>query len=451
MKLINQRVAWVEGILLEPQHFQQQERFLEHALAERISQTIAYGWGLTELSIDRALLGQGKVGLSSIRGAFIDGSAFDLPVDAPLPEPWDAHGAVAGEEICLALKLDMAGVPLVDLSGSARHARYTAATAEVADRTYGVAEEASPRTTLVQVGQLQTRLVSRSSLGGSDAAISIARVLDRMASGEVRLDPAFVPPTLDAHASANLVDVARDIHGLIVTRLEAFSRQDAPSQRMGNLSDLLELMLTQVLGEYRLALQHALTLRPLHPERLYQMLMGLLGRLCMLPGAPDGSGLPPYDHANPGPSYRALWAELRRALSLVIESPAVALTFGEGDERFSICTNDPHWRLQKIIFAVKAQVAANRLRNDFPLHAKLGPVETINQLIDLQLPGVRMTNVALPPRHIPYYPDGVYFEVDSHGPAWTELLASSAMALSIVGDFPGLQVEAWGLREVSTR
>jgi type VI secretion system protein ImpJ len=106
--------------------------------------------------------------------------------------------------------------------------------------------------------------------------------------------------------------------------------------------------------------------------------------------------------------------------------------------------------LQKIVLVARAHMPADRLRNDFPLQAKLGPVETMKQLIDLQLPGARLSSMALPPRHVPYYADGVYFEVESHGAAWNELMSSSAMALSVVGEFPGLHVEAWGLREVAT-
>ena len=87
------------------------------------------------------------------------------------------------------------------------------------------------------------------------------------------------------------------------------------------------------------------------------------------------------------------------------------------------------------------------MRSYFPAQTKLAPVEKIVQLIDLQLPGVRITPMSSPPRHIPYYPNSVYFEVDNADPMYRDMLSGSAAALSIVGDFPGLRFEAWGLRQ----
>ncbi|HGM7842901.1 TPA: type VI secretion system baseplate subunit TssK, partial [Serratia marcescens] len=83
----------------------------------------------------------------------------------------------------------------------------------------------------------------------------------------------------------------------------------------------------------------------------------------------------------------------------------------------------------------------------FPAQVKLGPVEKIIQLIDLQLPGARLLPMASPPRHIPYYPNSIYFEVDHADPIYKEMMGGSAMALSIVGDFPDLRFDVWGLRQ----
>lgn len=67
--------------------------------------------------------------------------------------------------------------------------------------------------------------------------------------------------------------------------------------------------------------------------------------------------------------------------------------------------------------------------------------------MDLQLPGARLNALPNPPRQIPYYAQSTYFEVESTDPFWKQTLAGSAMALRIVGDFPDLRFEAWGLRD----
>ena len=63
----NNRVVWSEGLFLRPQHFQQQERYLEAYIEGRAATLHPYSWGLTELEIERDLLGIGKLGLRRAR------------------------------------------------------------------------------------------------------------------------------------------------------------------------------------------------------------------------------------------------------------------------------------------------------------------------------------------------------------------------------------------------
>ena len=51
------KVVWSEGLFLRPQHFQQQERYLESYVEGRAAALHNHSWGLTELTIDRDQLG----------------------------------------------------------------------------------------------------------------------------------------------------------------------------------------------------------------------------------------------------------------------------------------------------------------------------------------------------------------------------------------------------------
>jgi type VI secretion system protein ImpJ len=449
MNLYKHRIAWTEGSLLEPQHFQQQERHFEHAMDARMRQTVANCRGFSSLTLDDALLEQGLVALTGGAGIFPDGTPFAFPADAPLPSPCDPGVDCVGEVICLAIPLDVSGAPLVDLSDAPAGARYRVAVAEVADRNRGIAPEASPPIAVLQVGLLQARLASRRAITTMEAALPVARIRERLGNGALRLDENFLPPLLDAHACASLPATINELLGLLTQRLLALGRPDTSASGTGGMSDLLELLLIQSLGEYRLLLGHLLHTRPLHPEALFRALLGLIGRLGATPGcetlALDATYR--YDHDDPAAGFVPLVAALRRALSLVIEAPAVALDFRDRGDRIRVCATDPQLRLEKIVFVVAANAPAETLRTRFPAQAKFGPVEKIVQLIDLQLPGARMTAMPTPPRHVPYYPNSVYFEVDARDPLWPDTVSSAGMALSVVGDFPDLRIEAWGLRQ----
>ena len=52
----NSKVIWSEGMFLQPQHFQQQDRYLEHLVEGRTRPLTRFAWGFTRLEIDLAAL-----------------------------------------------------------------------------------------------------------------------------------------------------------------------------------------------------------------------------------------------------------------------------------------------------------------------------------------------------------------------------------------------------------
>ena len=50
------KILWSEGLFLRPQHFQQQDRWVEQALKARVAALGPYWWGVSELEIDRDAL-----------------------------------------------------------------------------------------------------------------------------------------------------------------------------------------------------------------------------------------------------------------------------------------------------------------------------------------------------------------------------------------------------------
>src|SRR5262245_2529097 len=103
------RVVWSEGLFLQPQHFQQQERYLERYLEARCQPLTPYGWGFTEIEFERDFLKIGKIGLRRLAGVFPDGTPFRMPDDDPLPAPLDVPVDLRDERIHLAVPLRRAG------------------------------------------------------------------------------------------------------------------------------------------------------------------------------------------------------------------------------------------------------------------------------------------------------------------------------------------------------
>ena len=72
------KVVWQEGMLLRPQHFQQNDRYYDHQLKARTQKLGSYAWGFLNLEIDRQFLNMGKLVLSQASGILPDGTLFEL-------------------------------------------------------------------------------------------------------------------------------------------------------------------------------------------------------------------------------------------------------------------------------------------------------------------------------------------------------------------------------------
>ena len=109
------RVLWSEGTFLQPQHFQQHDRFFETHVELRTRGLTPHSWGFLELVIDESLLELGKLALQSARGVLPDGTPFDCPGRDPLPPPMEVPATLRDTRIALTLPLRRPGVHEADL------------------------------------------------------------------------------------------------------------------------------------------------------------------------------------------------------------------------------------------------------------------------------------------------------------------------------------------------
>ena len=98
------------------------------------------------------------------------------------------------------------------------------------------------------------------------------------------------------------------------------------------------------------------------------------------------------------------------------------------------------------VLAVSADQPTEQIRNLFPNQIKIGSVEQIRELVNLQLPGIPLRPIPVAPRQIPYHAGCVYFELDKANDYWPLLKDSGGVAMHVGGDFPGLQMEFWAIK-----
>ncbi|HTS54434.1 MAG TPA: type VI secretion system baseplate subunit TssK, partial [Burkholderiales bacterium] len=187
----------------------------------------------------------------------------------------------------------------------------------------------------------------------------------------------------------------------------------------------------------------------LHPESLFQLCLALAGDLATFTHADKRPGeFPAYQHDDLQASFAPLIGDIRRSLSLVIERNAISIPLEERQYglRVARVPDRQLFRNANFVLAAGARVPVETLRQRLPMQAKIGPVERIRDLVNLQLPGILIHPMPVAPRQIPYHAGLSYFELEQGNELWKQLEASGGMALHIAGDFPELTLELWAIR-----
>lgn len=438
------KVVWSEGLFLRPQHFQQEARYLEDLVQKRAAPLRAYPWGVTELQLDQRLLGLGKLAVAVARGVFPDGTAFNIPDDDEPPAPLDLDENMRNELVHLALPVRRAGAVEIG-SGEADDglSRYRMREQEVRD-----AHGRNDTVAQLRVGSLHCRLLPDSAAREDYHCLGVARVVEVRADKAVVLDPGYVSPALDALRQAPLANFVKELQGLLHHRAEALAgRLGAAGQ--GGAAEIADFLLLQLVNRAEPLVTHLATLERLHPERLYVLAVTLAGELATFTSETKrASEFPPYRHDDLQGSFAPVVAALRQSLSMVLEQNAIPIALEERKYGIRVAALADRSLIGQATFvlAVNAQIPAEELRRRFPAQVKIGPVEQIRQLVNVQLPGIRVTALPVAPRQLPYHAGFVYFELDRASPLWTQMRTSGGFALHVGGEFPGIEMEFWAIK-----
>jgi type VI secretion system protein ImpJ len=439
----NNRIVWSEGLFLRPQHFQQQERHLETWIEGRTASLRPWAWGFTELEIERDLLAIGKLGLRRARGVFPDGTPFAMPENEPLPAPLEIGTQIRDQVIYLAVPLRKSGALQSTRGNSADLTRYRTRDQEARDVTTD-----SAMATELEVAALNTRLMAQNEPADDFARIPVAHVVECRADRQVVLDDRFIPTVSRSGSAGRLATFLMELQGLLHQRAEALAARAVASGR-GGASEIADFLMLQVINRYEPVVTHLATTPALHPEDLFRLTLEITGELSTLTAASRRPpAFPAYRHDSLRATFEPVINSLRACLSVVMEQNAIPIPLAQKKFGISVATVADQGLFDSAAFvlAARADVPSEDIRRLFPSQTKIGPVEKIRDLVNLQLPGIALQPMAVAPRQIPYHAGFAYFELDRSGDLWRALKGSGGIAIHQSGDFPNLAMELWAIR-----
>ncbi|MFJ3368180.1 type VI secretion system baseplate subunit TssK [Pseudomonas sp. NPDC086251] len=438
------KVIWQEGMLLRPQHFQHNDRYYDHQMKTRTQLLGSYTWGFLDLDFDVQYLNMGKLVIRRASGVLPDGSLFELGGNTE-PLVLDVPPETGNTPIYLALPL------VTENHIEARRpeqsdvlARYTVYEAQVADSNTG-----DDCISQVSCGRPDFKLL----LGErqSDQAyvkLKVCQVLGTTPAGVISLDPDFVPAYLQAHASSYLLSCLKEVISLLGHRGDTIAERIRSTGKVGG-AEVGDFMMLQLINRTELLLRHYLGLQQVHPEELYRTLLTMLGDLATFSNDSKRPRLDSrYQHSDQGASFRKLMDAIRQVLSMVLEQHAIELVLQARQYGITVAPLHDHTLLgsASFVLAASADCDSEELRHRLPTHLKVGPVERIRELVNLQLPGIKVKALPVAPRQIAFHSNKTYFILELSSEDLAHLERSGGFAFHVSGEFAELELKFWAIR-----
>jgi len=437
------KVAWKEGLFLQPHHLQQNDRYVEKLVEARTRHVSPYPWGIEEMRINRDRLQQGRIELALVAGIFADGTPFDAPAVSPLPRAIEVPEGSDGLGVWLTLPDQVMNGREVAMDAEADAAtRFVLGAETVADSASAMRLE-----TQIEIAMPRLELDIRATPKPGYQCIKVGRIIE-VRDNVVIMDDAFPPPLLTITGHSVALGWLDRVIGWVETKLESLARYAADPSAAGGLQATDYFMLLALNREINV-LRHLRNSRYVHPERLYEELLRFSGELWTFDN--DKRQAPvytPYDHADLKGSVEPVVRDIQRLLSHDRgRATRLELVMVRQNSYLAQVPDRNLFRDATFVVEVESSRSLTVVAQQFPLLCKVGPNTRMAEIVNNNLPGIELIHAPTPPRQIRAVSRNVYFIIEKNSPLWREFSTAPAIGMHFAGDWPDLKMELWAIVE----
>ncbi|HEY0709686.1 MAG TPA: type VI secretion system baseplate subunit TssK [Polyangia bacterium] len=440
-----QRVFWTEGMLMSPQHLQQQDLYHERLLAARFETASPYAWGVVDMAIDPGALGRGEIRLASFSGVLSDGTVvmFDVGSSDAVPtRPIGDHypgGQPQPLEVYLAVPREREGAPSfapATNNGGGMRSRYATVNRRVADLG-DVGSQID-----VSFGRNNLTILFGDEPRDDFASVKIAEVA-RDGTGSLALVPTYVPPCLRTSGSAFLMESLRRVLGLLLGKQRELSdrrRQRDASTLEFDAADVTLFLQLNALNGLIPVLKHVSDTGDMTPYELYLLLSQGAGQLTTFSTEVEPLDLPAFVFTDLRSTFEQLFAMLTLLVRQTVKEAHVKvdLTVKNGIH-FGALEGEQFARCRQYVLAVRAEnVPEEQVAERLPTRSKIASWKDLEPVLRGSKPGVPLRVTHRPPAQIPVRAGVVYFLLDVNDGYWKQVLQERRVGIYLPAPFdPG--------------
>jgi type VI secretion system protein ImpJ len=434
-----ERVVWSEGMLMCPQHLQQQDLFFEATLAARLAAVTPTDWGVVRTTIDEGELKSGVLKVSEFVGVLSNGLPIDVapgepggPPARPIQDHFASTASVL--EVWLAVPSAREGIPnYQDAVDDSSVARYRTMNRPVPDLTIAKTEQ------IIGFGRPNVTLRFGNESREDFETLKLAEIV-RDPTGSFALSETYIPPCLRIGGSKVLFQYSQDLLSTMLTKQRALAetrRQvDAAAVEFTN-QDITRYLLLNALNTHIPVMRHVVETTAMTPLGLYLTLIQLAGELTSFSSEIDPSSFPKFNHADLRATFEPLFGVINqmlgatvreRCITVPLESRADGMWIGQlRDTRLLECP--------RYVLSVDAQSPQQDTANRLPKLSKIASWKQINAIVQSATPGAPLTPTHRPPPEVPVRPKLVYFMVSTEDRYWQQIISEKTVAIYLPPPF----------------
>jgi type VI secretion system protein ImpJ len=420
--------VWSEGLLLSQHHVQQQDRYHEALLRDRLRAITHYDWGVSEMEVDERGFAAGEFRLRRLSAIWPDGTSVvcgdggDLPV--PPPRALPPEGVKV--QVYVGLAHETEGTAIVGSEQDPSVRRFVRDVRSVVDlNTGGSAQElewARPNVRVFFGGERQEGF----------ATIRVADLL-RQENGQFKVLDTYVPPVTCLAAAPFLAAGVQRTLGNLIARQQQLATERRQRQAGAvdfHATEIRKFWLLHTLNGAIPALTHLLDTPRSHPEEAYLVLAQLAGQLCSFSAEVDPSSIPKFNYLDLGDTFETLFAIVLRLLPGGIERPYVEIGLEHRPDGMFIGKFEDRALVGHDLFvAVRGTIAEALVRERVPAVLKMASWNQVYDVVKQARHGVRVEIDWNPSGALPVKPGVCFFRVRKDGPHWEEISKSLTVAL----------------------
>ncbi len=446
----NDKVIWKEGIFLQPQHFQQMERFFFSSMHTHFSAYNRYFYGLLKFKIIQDALANKTLSLQHAQGIFPDGTFFSIPETGPIPIARNFSDLLSYKQqsllVYLALPLSLPGQASVqDSLDSSFSARYISSRQNITDEVSGEQKKE------IELAKAKYCILFEGEALDNFTTLPVARLV-RTATGQIILDKDFAPPLLNIDVSETIYNQLRSLLELLIAK-SSFLSQNRKLLKCGlaefPTSGMTSLVLLKTINTHIPLINSFFNSSNVHPYELYLVLIQLAGALTTFSSEFNVTQLPSYDHNSIETVFPLIFKGIRDILETDISAGCVQIPFSEiSPATYLFSINNPKLLESASFFiGISAEIPEKELIAFSLPRIKIASRNQLDILIQSAMPGLPLMYINAPPAKLSSKPGYSYFSLARHNNHWEMIKTTGTLAMYFPNKIPGLKMEMMAVTE----